>query len=141
MPILKVHHIGIGVANLAASVDFYKAILDENAVEYIEWATLGLRAATIVAGNTILEVIEPVEPKGVIAHDLGRLVAEQGTGVHHLAFEVEDIDAAVERLKAHGFQLIDDAPRRVDGGRIAWMGSHPAAGVMIELVEAGYRIC
>lgn len=141
MSVQKIHHIGIGVPDLAASIDFYTAALGLGPADRVDWAELGLRAATLPVGEMILELIEPVAPQGAIAEDLGRLVNEQGGGVHHLALEVEDLDKAVTRLKAQGIQMLDEVPRSVAGGRIAWLRSNTAAGALIELVETGYRIC
>ncbi len=141
MSVQKVHHIGIGVPDLAASIAFYTFALGLDSVERIDWPELGLRAAAIPFGETILELIEPVAPQGVIAEDLGRLVRERGGGVHHLAIEVEDIDAAVARLKVQGVRMLDEVPHSVAGGRIAWLRSNTAAGALIELVETGYQIC
>lgn len=137
---MKIHHIGIGVKNLDASVRFYQDALGLEEVDYIDWPELGLRAAVIPIGDTVLELIEPVSPEGAVAKDLAEGVSERGNGVHHLAFEVDDIEAAVRKLRAGKFEMMSEAPQSTKGGRLAWLRRCEAPGAMIELVEAGYRI-
>jgi methylmalonyl-CoA/ethylmalonyl-CoA epimerase len=138
---MGIHHIGIGVPDLAKSMEFYCAVLGVESVELVEWPELGLRAAVIRVGKAVIELIEPVSPRGAIAEDLASQVSKRGSNVHHLAVEVDDLDEALSRLTAAGIELVDEAPRSVAGGRIAWLRSNPAPGALIELVESGYRIC
>jgi methylmalonyl-CoA/ethylmalonyl-CoA epimerase len=97
----------------------------------------GVRVILLHAGGTRVEITEPLGPDTPV----GRFLAKRGPGLHHLAFEVEDIDEALDRLKRAGVRLVDEEPRiGAEGHRIAFV--HPAAfgGVLVELVETGERL-
>lgn len=90
-----------------------------------------LRVAFLPVGNSEVELLEPTEA----GSDIARFLREQGEGVHHLCFEVDDIDAALEEARAAGLRLIDQTPRKGASGRIAFLHPESAHGVRIELVE------
>ena len=136
----KVQHVGIAVRDLDAALDFYGGLLSIEIEGRLEWPALGLRAATLTIGETKLELIQPVEPRGDLARGLADLAAEKDGAVHHLAFEVDDLDAAVERLKRGGVRMMTAAIQEGAGGRLIWLHPDETPGVMIELVEKGYRI-
>lgn len=138
--ILSVQHIGIGVRDLDAMVHFYGDILGLPVEDRPDWAALGLRAAVLPVGNTKLELIEPTQPQGEIAETLARLVEERGGGIHHLAFEVDDLEETLAALKAAGVALINETPVESASGRLAWLKETDTPGTMIELVEKGYHI-
>ena len=138
---MKIQHIGIGVRDLDATVRFYEKILGIPVEDKLEWSELGLRAAVIPVAETRLEFIEPTDPRGDVAQSLARLVAERDGAVHHLAFEVDDLDQTIQQLTQQGIKLMTDAPVESTGGRLLWLGDEEAGGTMIELVEQGYRIC
>jgi methylmalonyl-CoA/ethylmalonyl-CoA epimerase len=98
--------------------------------EYIE--DQGVRAALLDTGNSLLELLEPVEPETGIAKYLDK----RGEGMHHICLEVDGIQRALDELKANGLQLIDETPRAGLTGTIAFI--HPSAshGVLIELVDS-----
>ena len=137
----KIQHIGIGVRDLDATVRFYEQILGIPVEDKLEWDELGLRAAVIPVAETRLEFIEPTDPQGDVAQSVAQLVAERDGAVHHLAFEVDDLDQAIERLTQQGIKLMTDAPVETAGGRLVWLNDDATNGTMIELVEPGYRIC
>lgn len=137
--IKKIHHIGIAVKNLDDMVRFYQDELGLKVSSTASWP--GLKAAIIPLGDVLIELIEPVDkPQLRVAESLCKLVEERGNGVHHLAFEVDDINMELEGLKAKGVKLIDEVPQEIDGGRIAWLHEDAVDGVMIELCEEGYQI-
>jgi len=137
--IKRLHHIGIGVKDLESTVHFYKDILGLEPLGTVEWP--GLKAVLFPFGNVILELIQPVgEPQLRVGESLYRLVKERGNGVHHFAFEVDDIDADVASLQLKGVRLIDEVPQQTAGGRIAWLHEEALDGVMIELCQEGYQI-
>ena len=139
--LIKIQHVGIGVRDLDAMIHFYKDILGLPLEETLDWAALGLRAAVLPIGEVKLELIEAISPQGEIAQDLARLVEERGGGLHHLAFEVDDLDQTLRDLKQQGVKLINETPLEAAGGRLAWVSGDATPGCMIELVEKGYRIC
>lgn len=97
-----------------------------------EVAAEKVRVATLPAGESRVELLESTDPDGVIA----RFVDRRGEGIHHIAFQVEDIEASMERLRGEGFELIDEAPRLGAGGRrVAFIHPKSITGVLVELVE------
>ncbi|MCZ7568934.1 MAG: VOC family protein [Ardenticatenaceae bacterium] len=136
----KIHHLGIAVKDLDAMVTFYQQQLGLEMVQTVAWEELGLKAAVLKVGEVLVELIEPVAPKGSVAESLERLVKAQDGGVHHLALEVDDLAGTVERLRTAGVPLLDQEPRQAAGGQIAWLQEEAASGTLIELCQAGYRI-
>lgn len=136
--IKRIHHIGIGVRDLSEAIRFYTDTFGVELVDQVCWP--GLKAALFSAGEVILELIEPIEPQSEVAESLERLVNERGGGVHHLCFEVDDIEADVERLREKGVQMIGEAPQQAAGGTIAWLAEKTLDGMMIELCQQGYEV-
>ena len=93
-----------------------------------------LKIAFVPIGETNIELVQSTDPDGVMA----KYVEKKGEGIHHIALEVEDIDAAVEELLAKGMKMIDQKPRRgAHGATIAFLHPKATHGVMIELVKPG----
>ncbi len=128
-----VDHIGIAVRRLEDALDRYRALgLEPESIEEIP--TEGVRAAFFPAGETRLELLESLNPEGVIA----RFVAKRGEGLHHVAFSTQDIGAEMARLREAGFHLVDREPRRGAHGRlVAFIHPRSAHGVLLELVQKG----
>ena len=128
----KIDHIGIAVKNIDEAVKLYTDImgLEPGNPEVLESA--GVKIAMIPVGESKVELIEPMRSDSVVA----RFIAQYGEGLHHLAFEVDDIDTALTILKAGEVPLVDKTPRSsISGGRIAFLDRTGANGVSIELVE------
>jgi methylmalonyl-CoA/ethylmalonyl-CoA epimerase len=129
-PEVRISHIGIAVRSIAEALPFYKEILGMPEAELAPMD--GARIAGIEAGNALVELLEAEESDSPI----GKFVARRGPGIHHICFEVPDLDGALERCRARGLRLIDDVPRvGAEGKRIAFL--HPAGtgGILIELTE------
>lgn len=128
---LALHHVAHVVADLDAAVAHYAAlgfglgerfVVPEQAVE----------VATFAAGPGWVELISPTDPEGPIA----RFLAKRGAGMHHVAYRVDDLQAALDDLAGAGIRLIDRTPRQgVHGWRIAFVHPEACAGVLTELVE------
>lgn len=129
--IRKIDHIGIAVRSIEEAIKLYTDVLglEVKAIEIAEQQKV--KTAVIPVGKSKIELIESSDPEGVIA----KHIEKRGEGLHHLALEVSDIEAALELLKAKGVSLIDEAPQAgVEGSRIAFL--HPkATKSLIELVE------
>lgn len=136
--IKRIHHIGIGVKDLEGVLRYYLDTLGLKVLDHVEWP--GLKAALVPIGDVILELIEPIEPQTQVAESLYNLVQEQGGGVHHYCFEVDDIKAEVNRLRSKGVKMIGEAPQQSAGGIIAWLSESTPDGIMIELCQEGYEI-
>ena len=130
MGLNKINHIGIAVKDLEASKRFYEESLGL-AVDHEE--TLGeMKIAFIPIGEVNVELIQSTTEEGVIA----KFIAKRGEGIHHIAYEVDDIDGALERLKDQGIKLVDEKPRPgAHGTRVAFLHPKSTNGVLSELVS------
>ncbi len=132
-PVNRIHHTGFVVRSLDVAYAYYHDALGLRIVKEEMIQDQGVKAALLDLGNSLLELLEPVEPDTGIARYLER----RGEGLHHVCLEVDDILASLAQLKAQGVELIDETPRQGLTGTIAFV--HPSAlhGVLVELVEAG----
>ena len=132
MKLEKLDHIGIAVESLDAALPVWEGILGLPLHGTEEVAEQKVRTAFFPIGDTEVELLESTDPEGPI----GKFIANKGQGVHHLAFRVDDIDAALAELKAKGVRLIDEKPRYGAGGaRIAFIHPKATGGVLIEISE------
>ena len=131
----RVDHLGVAVRSIAVARDFYEMLgLTVGPVETLP--DDGVSAAFIVTGGTRLELLEPLGSDGPIA----RFLARKGEGIHHIAFDVRDIAAALDAARRAGVALIDATPRRgAHNTRIAFLHPKDTNGVLIELVESRIR--
>ena len=130
----KINHIGIAVNSLDASIPFYRDVLGMAFEGTEEVADQKVRVAFLAVGESRIELLEPTAPESPIA----RFLEKNGEGIHHLAYQVDDLEAALARLKSEGVRLIDDAPRAgAHGTRIAFLHPKASGGVLTELCEGG----
>jgi len=126
----RVSHVGIAVEALAASVPFFREVLELPEISLDD--ADGARIAGFTGGETLVELLEAEHPNSPIA----RFVAKRGPGIHHICFSVDDLDATLERCRKAGLQLIDDKPRiGAEGKRIAFLHPRSTGGVLIELSD------
>ncbi len=129
---MNVHHLGIAVDDLDAAIlvyaDLFGATLEHR--ERVE--DQGVEAASVRIGDSRIELLQPLGPETPV----GRFLAKRGPGMHHVAFEVEDLAAELERLKAHDVLLIDEQPRRgMFGLQVAFVHPEATGGVLAEFVS------
>jgi methylmalonyl-CoA epimerase len=129
---LNLHHLGIAVVDLDAAIlvysDLFGATLEHR--ELVE--DQGVEAASLRVGESRIELLQPLGADTPV----GRFIAKRGPGMHHMAFEVEDLAAELDRLKAHGVVLIDEQPRRgLFGLQVAFVHPEATGGVLAELVS------
>jgi methylmalonyl-CoA/ethylmalonyl-CoA epimerase len=123
-------HVGIAVRDLAAILPFYKEVLGMPEVPLDD--ADGARIAGLAAGDSLVELLESPDP----ASPIGKFVAARGPGIHHICFAVPDLDAALDRCRAAGVRLIDQAPRiGAEGKRIAFIHPSSTGGVLVELSD------
>jgi methylmalonyl-CoA epimerase len=128
--IKKVDHIGIAVHSLEeASLPYQVMGLAVTRVADVPGRPL--RVAFLPVGDTEVELLQPTSSDA----DMARFLAERGEGIHHICFEVDDIDAALAAARAGGMKLIDQEPRLGAAGRIAFLDPASAHGVRIEFVQ------
>lgn len=128
----KVDHIGIAVSSLDEALGFYRDVLgmELNGTEVVEEQKV--KVAFLPIGDTEIELLESTSPDGPIA----KFIESKGQGIQHIAFRVDDINAALEDMKAKGVRLIDEKPRYGAGGaKIAFLHPKNTKGVLIELCE------
>ncbi|MCB2186723.1 MAG: methylmalonyl-CoA epimerase [Deltaproteobacteria bacterium] len=130
MKIKRLAHIGVAVKDLAEVGKVYTEFLP---LEITSQDTVGeLLTGFIPVGDTSIELVQSTTPDGVIA----KYIDKKGEGVHHLAFEVEDIEGAMAELKAKGVPLTSEEPRPgAHGCRVVFLHPKATRGVLIELVE------
>lgn len=130
--ITKINHIGIVVRSIKEAVKLYTEALglEVHDIETVE--AYKVKIAMIPVGESKIELVEPTDPEGKIA----KYVANKGEGLHHLALEVDDIEAALNSLKASGIPLIDEEPRTGAGGTKVAFLDPKGAKISLELVEA-----
>ncbi|NOQ52066.1 MAG: methylmalonyl-CoA epimerase, partial [Desulfuromonadaceae bacterium] len=116
----KINHIGIAVKNLENSIPFYRDQLGMEFEGTEEVAEQKVRVAFLKVGESRIELLEPTSPDSPIA----KFLEKNGEGIHHMAYEVDDIEAALADMKKQGVRLIDETPRRgAHGSLIAFL--HP----------------
>ncbi|MBP6458966.1 MAG: methylmalonyl-CoA epimerase [Crocinitomicaceae bacterium] len=128
----KIEHLGIAVSDLNSSIALYEQLLNTTCYKTEEVESEGVRTAFFQVGECKIELLEATNPESPIA----KYLAKQGQGIHHIAFEVEDIEAELERLRALDFVLIHEIPKRgADNKRIAFLHPKSTNGVLVELCQ------
>lgn len=128
----KVEHIGIAVKDLSVSIPLFTKILHTNCYKREEVESEKVRTAFFKNGETKTELLESMEPDGVIA----KFIEKKGEGMHHIAFEVEDIDEEMARLHGQGFTLINEkAKKGADNKLVCFVHPKDTNGVLIELCQ------
>jgi len=128
----QIDHIAVASSSLEKGIAFYARILGLEHHETEEVPEQKVRAAMLLAGSVRVELLEPTSDDSPIA----KFIAKRGEGLHHIAFQVENLEEALARLKESGARLIDERPRAgVGGSRIAFVHPAAASGVLVELVE------
>ncbi|MFO7709083.1 MAG: methylmalonyl-CoA epimerase [Desulfobacterales bacterium] len=132
MKILKIDHLGVAVKSIDAGKNFWTDVLGLRFEGAETVAEQKVTTAFFPVGESEVELLESTAPDGPIA----KYLEKKGEGIQHIAFRVENIDAALAELKAKGIQLIDATPRTGAGGaRIAFIHPKAASGVLVELCE------
>ncbi len=128
----RIDHIGIAVQNIQEALTLYQDALGVK-LERVESEEGGRTdVAFLPVGGSDVELVEPKDTDSGLA----KYLAKRGEGIHHICFEVDDIDEALARLKAHGAQLIDETPRtNARGQKYAFVHPKSTHGVLIELYQ------
>jgi len=132
MNVKKVDHIGIAVKNLDETLKFYQDILGLECAGTEVVEEQKVKVAFLPVGDTEVELLESTEEDGPIA----KFIEKKGEGIQHIAFRVDNIEEAIEEMKAKGVRMIDEKPRYGAGGaRIAFCHPKSTGGVLVELSE------
>jgi methylmalonyl-CoA/ethylmalonyl-CoA epimerase len=129
---LKVEHIGIAVRTLADSVPLFEKLLNSQCYKTEMVESEKVNTAFLKTGHTKIELLESIDENGVIA----KFIDKKGEGLHHIAFEVENIEKEMERLKNEGFILLNDKPKKgADNKLVCFLHPKSTNGALIELCE------
>ena len=128
----KVEHIGIAVRDLAVSVPLFEKLLNSACYKTEAVESEKVMTAFFQTGETKIELLESTDPDGVIA----KFIDKKGEGLHHIAFDVADIHAEMERLKSEGFILLNEKPKRgADNKLVCFLHPKGTNGVLVELCQ------
>ena len=128
----KIYHLGYAVHDITAATRFYQEHFGARVGEPEEVEEQGIVAAMFAVGESEIELLKPTRPDSPV----GKFLEKRGEGFHHVAFQVDDLEAALKELKESGIDLIDEEPRVGAGGtRMAFVHPRDAHGVLTELVE------
>jgi len=128
----KIEHIGIAVNDLASASIIYEKLFGASAYKKEEVASEGVKTAFFRCGPNKIELIEATNPESSIA----KFIAKKGEGIHHIAFEVEDIQFEITRLKKEGFVVLNEVPKKgADNKLVAFLHPKTTNGVLIELCQ------
>lgn len=129
---VKVEHIGIAVKSLSAAVPLYEKLLATECYKTEEVNTEQVSTAFFKIGDSKIELLESTDDAGVIA----RYIEKRGEGLHHIAFEVKDIKAEMQRLKSEGFLLLNEEPKAgADNKWVCFLHPKTTNSVLIELCQ------
>ncbi len=128
----KINHIGIAVKNIENAIPFYRDVMGMNFEGTEEVSEQKVRVAFLQVGESRIELLEPTSPDSPVA----KFLEKNGEGIHHLAYEVDDLDAALADLQAKEVRLIDQTPRKgAHGASIAFLHPKASGGVLTELCQ------
>jgi methylmalonyl-CoA/ethylmalonyl-CoA epimerase len=129
---MKLEHIGIAVKELSTSVPLFEQLLNTPCYKTEEVPTEGVSTAFFQTGDSKIELLEATKDTSPIAKFIGK----KGEGIHHIAFEVENIEAEMKRLQALGFELLSDTPKPgADNKRVCFLHPKTTNGVLVELCQ------
>lgn len=130
---LKIEHIGIAVKTLADSVPLFEKLLNSQCYKTELVENEKVNTAFFKKGETKIELLESIDPSGVIS----KFIEKKGEGMHHIAFEVADINKEMERLREEGFILLNEKPKPgADNKLVCFLHPKNTNGVLIELCQS-----
>ena len=130
--IKKIEHIGIAVKNLEQSNHLFKKLFGKEHYKIEAVESEGVSTSFFMLGETKIELLEATNEASAI----GKFIEKKGEGIHHIAYEVDNLDQEMERLKREGFELINLSPKDgADNKRICFLHPKTTNGVLVELCE------
>ena len=128
----RIDHIGVAVDDLDEAISLYRDRLGMPLQHRETVEQLGVEAVLLGIGEGHVELLRPALPDSPV----GRFLERRGPGMHHVAYQTEDIDTALESVRESGLQLVDERPRAgIRGSRVAFVHPKSTGGVLMELVE------
>ena len=127
----KIEHIGIAVKDLNEAVERFSKLLNTSPYKTEKVESEGVSTVFFETGESKVELLESTDPNGPI----GKYISKKGEGIHHIAFDVDDIQSEMERLKGEGFDVIGDIREGADNELVCFIHPKSANGVLIELCQ------
>lgn len=128
----RIDHIGVAVEDIEAAIELYGNGFEMELAHRETVESQGVEAVLLDVGDGHVELLAPLGPDTPV----GKFMAKNGAGLHHVAYAVDDIDAALERIAAAGIRLIDSEPRvGIRESRVAFLHPRSTGGVLTEIVE------
>lgn len=128
----KIEHLGIAITNLEETIALYEQLLNTPCYKIEEVGSEFVKTAFFHVGESKIELVAATDPQSPIA----KYIEKRGPGIHHVAFDVEDIEAEIERLEQTGFQLIQRTPKEgADNKLIAFLHPKSTNGMLVELCQ------
>ena len=128
----KIEHIGIAVKNLETSNELFAKLFGKPHYKIEEVASEGVNTSFFQVGENKIELLEATKPDSPIA----KFIEKKGEGIHHIAFDVTDIEAEIARLKEEGFIILNETPKKgADNKLVAFLHPKSTNGVLIELCQ------
>ncbi len=135
VPLGRIDHVGVAVEDLDAAIALYRDSLGMPLAHRETVESQGVEAVLLDVGEGHIELLRPLSEDTPV----GKFVAKKGTGMHHVAYAVEDIDATLAKLKDAGLELIDEKPRTgIRDSRVAFLHPRSTGGVLTEIVEPAH---
>jgi methylmalonyl-CoA epimerase len=129
-----IHHLAVAVRDLDEAIETYGRLFGAELEHRDTVSEQGVEAAAVLVGSSRIELLAATDEDTPV----GRFLARRGPGMHHVAYEVDDLEAQLDRLDAEGVDLIDRSPRRgLYGMRVAFLDPGSVDGVLAELVSDG----
>ena len=128
----KIEHIGLAVENLEKSGHLFKRLLGADAYKEEDVESEGVKTLFFKIGETKIELLESTTPDSAIA----KFIAKRSEGIHHIAFDVENIHQEVARLKKEGFEILNETPKEgADNKLVVFLHPRSTNGVLVELCQ------
>ena len=126
-----IDHVGVVVKDIDEALSFFKEVFGIQPAEVSELADFGIKAALLTLGQTRLEVIQPLRRETTV----GRFLENRGEGLHHLAFNLRNVDKGLKSVKAMGLEVVDETSRKGLSGLVGFIHPKSVHGVLTELVQ------
>uniref|UniRef100_UPI004047972C methylmalonyl-CoA epimerase n=1 Tax=Roseivirga sp. TaxID=1964215 RepID=UPI004047972C len=128
----KIEHIGIAVKSLDNANDLFAKLFGQSHYKIEDVLTEGVKSSFFQVGPNKIELLEATNPESPIA----KFIEKKGEGIHHIAFDVEDIEAEIQRLKAEGFIVLNEIPKKgADNKMVCFLHPKSTNGVLVELCQ------
>ncbi len=131
----KIEHVALAVSDLEAAIEHYRSVWGLEVVHRERVEDQGVEEAMLPLGDTYLQLLAPTGPETTV----GKFIARRGEGLHHIAYEVNDLESTLGELRSQGVALIDEEPRQ--GGRghmVAFVHPKGNLGLLVELIQRPY---